>query len=71
MMRDRESHLGEVIGTIMPPMRPIRRVVHKHPRWIENGTDLLIAIIATGVFVPMIILGLWIAFALAGRSPVG
>lgn len=63
-----EPHLGDVIGSIAP-MQPIR-VTHKHPRWIEDGTNLIIAVVATAVFAPLCVLGPWIAFAFAGKPPL-
>lgn len=64
---DRDCYLGEVIGGIAP-MQPIRRVTHRHPRWIEDGTNLLIAWIATAVFGLLGALSLWLAFAFSGHS---
>ncbi len=64
-----EAHLGDVIGSIAPPMS-VRRVVRKHPRWIEDGTSLLIAWIATVAFAPLVALAVWITFTFGGRSPL-
>lgn len=61
-----EAHLGEVIGSVEPPMRA-PKVRHRNPRWIEDGTSMVIAVVATAMFVPLCVLGLWIAFAFSGK----
>lgn len=67
--RPMEPHLGEVIGAIAP-MQPIRRVIHRNPRWIEDGTNLIIAWIATAVFGLLGALCLWMAFTFSGNTPL-
>lgn len=68
-MPEVEAHLGEVIGSIAP-MQPIRRVTHKRPRYIEDGTALMLAVVGSTVFTMLVMAGVWIAFTFAGRSPL-
>lgn len=67
MRREIEADLGPVIGTIMPAMTPIRRVRYQHPRWLENGTAMILAIIACSVASLFVALAVWMSFTLSAK----
>lgn len=64
-MRTVEPYLGDCRD--MPPLNPVRRVAYRHPRWIEDGTALVLAIVAVTVFSLLIALAVWVAFMFAAK----